>query len=98
MLYRHGDVLVLEVPALPTAHPRPGTTLARGEVTGHSHRFSDARQVQLYQAGAETYVQVLSESADLIHEEHATIALRRGIYKIWMQREYSPEAIRRVID
>jgi len=98
MLYRHGDVLVQAVDALPEAHPRPGATLARGEVTGHSHRFSQPAQVQLYSAGAETYVQVLSESADLIHEEHHTITLPRGVYKVWMQREYSPEAIRRVLD
>ncbi|MGY2894408.1 hypothetical protein [Deinococcus sp. UYEF24] len=98
MLYRHGDVLVQAVPALPAAHPRPGVTLARGEVTGHSHRFSQADQVQLYHAGAETFVEVLSERADLIHEEHATITLPRGYYKVWMQREYSPEAIRRVLD
>jgi len=98
MLYRHGDVLVQDVPTLPAAHPRPGTTLARGEITGHSHRFRRPEEVQLYQAGADTYAEVLSESADLIHEEHATITLPRGVYKVWMQREYSPEAIRRVLD
>lgn len=98
MLYRHGDVLVQSVSALPEAHSRPGVTLARGEVTGHSHRFSDAAAVQLYTAGMETYVQVLADSADLIHEEHATITLPRGVYRVWMQREYSPEAIRRVLD
>ena len=98
MLYRHGDVLVQRVEALPSAHPRPGATLARGEVTGHSHRFSQATQVQLYQAGADTFVEVLGERADLIHEEHHTITLPRGYYRVWMQREYSPEAIRRVLD
>ena len=98
MLYRHGDVLVQSVPTMPEAHPRPGVTLARGEVTGHSHRFSDTVAVQLYTAGPDTYVQVLAETADLIHEEHATITLPRGFYKVWMQREYSPEAIRRVLD
>lgn len=98
MLYRHGDVLVQHVDTLPAAHPRPGAVLARGEVTGHSHRFRDPTQVQLYAAGADTFVQVLSDTADLIHEEHATIPLPRGTYRVWMQREYSPEAIRRVID
>ena len=98
MLYRHGDVLVQQVKAIPQSLPRPGTTLARGEVTGHSHRFADPTSVQLYQAGADTYVRVLHDTADLIHEEHHTITLPRGDYKVWMQREYSPEAIRRVID
>ncbi len=103
MLYRHGDVLVQSVPSLPAAHPRPGITLARGEVTGHSHRFAvgaggGVAEVQLYQAGPDTYLEVLAQSADLIHEEHHTISLPRGFYKVWMQREYSPEAIRRVLD
>ena len=98
MLYRHGDVLVERVETLPAALPRSGATLARGEVTGHSHRFQDPAGVQLYQAGLETYVRVLAESADLIHEEHRTITLPRGDYRVWMQREYSPQAIRRVID
>lgn len=98
MLYRHGDVLISKVEEIPTSHPRLGSTLARGEVTGHSHRFRDPESVQLYQAGADTYVYVKSESAELIHEEHATITLPQGYYKVWMQREYSPEAIRRVID
>lgn len=98
MLYRHGDVLVQGVSTLPEAHSRPGVTLARGEVTGHSHRFADAATVQLYTTGTDTYVQVLADSAELIHEEHATITLPRGFYRVWMQREYSPEAIRRVLD
>ncbi|UQN08830.1 hypothetical protein [Deinococcus sp. QL22] len=98
MLYRHGDVLVQRVDYLPAGLPRPGTVLARGEVTGHSHRFRDPATVQLYQAGLDTYVRVLAQSAELIHEEHRTITLPRGDYRVWMQREYSPQAIRRVID
>lgn len=98
MLYRHGDVLIQHVEGLPDALPRTGTTLARGEVTGHSHRFQDPGAVQLYQAGLDTYVRVLADSADLIHEEHHTISLPRGDYRVWMQREYSPDAVRRVAD
>ena len=98
MLYRHGDVLIQRVPTLPAAHPRSGSTLAHGEVTGHSHRFRDPSSVQLYTTGADTYVRVLTAHAELIHEEHHTISLPRGDYKVWMQREYHPQAIRRVVD
>ena len=41
----------------------------------HSHRFSVAAQVQLYQAGTDTYLEVLGEHADLVHEEQK---LREG--------------------
>ncbi|GGJ76227.1 hypothetical protein [Deinococcus aquiradiocola] len=98
MLYRHGDVLVQQVQTLPDSHPRPGVTLAHGEVTGHSHRFSEPGSVQLHQSGRDLYVQVLTDHADLIHEEHRTIRLPRGVYRVWMQREYTPAGIRRVYD
>ncbi|MFC6593140.1 hypothetical protein ACFP81_15115 [Deinococcus lacus] len=97
MLYRHGDVLLQKVSTLPTGQRRPGNTLAHGEVTGHSHRFSDPASVQLWQVGPQLYAEVFC-AADLIHEEHATIRLEPGMYQVWMQREYSPEAIRRVRD
>ncbi|MFB9993312.1 hypothetical protein ACFFLM_15165 [Deinococcus oregonensis] len=98
MLYRHGDVLVQRVDHLPAGHPRPGTVRARGEVTGHSHRFRDPATVQLYQVGLDISVRVLAQSAELIHEEHRTTTLPCGDYRVWMQREYSPQAIRRVMD
>jgi hypothetical protein len=34
----------------------------------------------------------------VIHEEHQPITLEPGIYRVWQQREYTPEAIRRVVD
>ena len=49
-------------------------------MTGHSHRFSEAAQMQLYQARPDTYLEVLAQSADLIHEEHRTLTLPRGFY------------------
>lgn len=99
MLYRHGDVLVHLIPKLPEhATERPGTILARGELTGHSHRIQDPATVQLWQLNGEIYIEVKTDVALLIHEEHHTIPLPRGFYKSWMQREYTPKAIMRVRD
>ena len=39
-----------------------------------------------------------SKGAQVVHDEHATIALPPGKYRITRQREYSPEAIRNVAD
>jgi hypothetical protein len=80
------------------ATPRPGGTLARGEATGHSHRFEVAGDVQLFDYEGIGYVRVNSDSARLIHDEHAPIHVPRGIFRFWMQREYSPEEIRRIVD
>lgn len=98
MLYRHGDVLVQSVETLPaSAQPRPGNALAYGEVTGHSHRIREVQQAQLYATGDALYL-ALSAPSTLIHEEHATIPLPAGFYRVWMQREYTPKGIVRVID
>jgi hypothetical protein len=99
-LYRHGDILVGATAVLPEdATARPGATvLAWGEVTGHSHRIEDPRTATLYEHSGIGYLQVTAPNARLIHEEHGPITLPRGTYRFWHQREYTPQAIRRVID
>ena len=98
-LYRHGDVLVAAVPALPAgAVPRPDLILAHGEVTGHSHRIREAGAARLFTHGHTIYLNVTAPTATLVHEEHRPIILRTGVYRVWQQREYTPDAIRTVID
>jgi hypothetical protein len=98
-LYRHGDVLIGSITVIPLeARSHPGNVLVRGEATGHAHRIEDPRTAQLFRHGGELYLRVVADRADLVHEEHARIELPRGDYRVWTQREYSPEAIRRVID
>ena len=100
-MYRHGDVMLAPADAIPeAATPRPGVTLARGEATGHSHRFAvDAPgDVELFDYAGVGYARVNCDAARLVHDEHATITVPRGIFRFWMQREYSPAEIRRIID
>ncbi|MES2569802.1 MAG: hypothetical protein V4710_07060 [Verrucomicrobiota bacterium] len=98
-LYRHGDVLIEEVEALPQVREKlPHATLAHGEVTGHSHRIKELTGVDLYQTPASLYLHVRSASVSVIHEEHKTITLTGGYYRVWRQREYSPEEIRVIRD
>ena len=98
-MYRHGDVIVMPVENIPAeAVRRPSVTLARGEATGHSHRIQDPRTAELFEADGEGYLRVSADAAVLVHDEHKPISLPRGIYKFWMQREYSPKEIRRIID
>lgn len=98
-LYRHGDVLLAAVSALPTdAKPALGLILAHGELTGHAHRIRETGVAQLFTQGAFTYLQVTGAKATLVHEEHRSIELPTGIYRVWQQREYTPTAIRTVLD
>jgi hypothetical protein len=98
-MYRHGDVILQAVKEIPRdAVRRPGAILARGEATGHSHRIAESSSVSLYDDGGTGYLEVLTDSATLVHDEHAAIELPRGRYRFWQQREYSPKEIRRIVD
>ncbi len=98
-IIRHGDVLLTPITQLPRhAQAKTGVTLARGEVTGHSHRILEAHQAQMFSAGTDNFLEITSPKATLVHEEHHAIVLERGLYKVWMQREYRPDANRWVED
>ncbi len=99
MLYRHGDVLIQRIAQLPRgARPQTGTTLAHGELTGHSHRLAEPEAVQLWGRGGDLFLEIKQPSATLIHEEHRTIELAQGFYHVWKQREYRPGAVVEVED
>ncbi|MEA5595488.1 hypothetical protein [Rivularia sp. UHCC 0363] len=97
-IYRHGDVLLSAIAILPSGvQKRTGVTLASGEVTGHSHRIQQQDAVQLWVRGNELFLEV-KEAARLIHEEHRAIELPQGVYRVWKQREYRPDAYVEVED
>jgi hypothetical protein len=98
-MWRHGDVLIAAVDALPRKAKRRHTTvLVHGELTGHSHRLEDPTTGELWDVDGVLYLRVTAPSARVVHQEHAPITLAEGTYRVWQQREYSPEAIRRVVD
>ena len=98
-LYRHGDVLIRRIARLPIgAQPREGTTLAQGELTGHSHRLQQPHAVQLWGQGSDLFLEVKAKTATLVHEEHQAIELPQGMYRVWRQREYRPDAYVEVMD
>lgn len=98
MLWRHGDVLLATVEQIPArAERQPTLVLAQGEVTGHSHRVEDARKAQVWKYGAQVFLEVQHETR-IVHQEHKPLVLPPGLYRVWQQREYTPESILRVRD
>jgi hypothetical protein len=98
MLYRHGDVLINSIPKIPAGATRlPHTTLAHGEITGHSHTINEPENVELFELDGTLYLRVIKPSS-VVHQEHAPILLQPGVFKVWRQREYSPKEIRIVRD
>ena len=94
-LIRQGDVLVSRVASIP-ANAKPQqrdngrVILAYGEVTGHAHQIADPDAVgaELTVAESATFLR-LTKKAQLVHEEHATINIPPGTYRVVHQREWS---------
>jgi hypothetical protein len=98
-MYRHGDVFLEATDRIPGgAKKLPHCVLAEGEATGHTHRILEPGAAELFESGPERFLRVLLKEASLVHQEHATIKLKAGTYRVWFQREYSPQEIRRVVD
>lgn len=98
-MWRHGDVLIGAVEGIPAgARRRHSSILVRGEVTGHSHRIEAPETTEVWEHGGELYLLVVARQARVVHEEHHPIAIPRGSYRVWQQREYTPTSIRRVHD
>ena len=48
--------------------------------------------------GSELFLEVKEPIATLVHEEHRAIELPSGLYRVWRQREYRPDAYVEVMD
>ncbi len=96
--YRQGDVLLLptDIPKDATITTKDEIVLAEGEATGHAHRITLPGVEELAKDGVR-YLRT-HDVALVKHEEHDTVAVPPGEYKIVQQREYSPTAIRAVAD
>ena len=90
--FRQGDVFLIQIEKLPEEareEKQPERiVLAYGEVTGHSHSIAST-DAKLYNFSGQHYL-VVEASANLVHEEHETIALVGGVYKVVRQREFKP--------
>jgi hypothetical protein len=100
-VYRQGDVLLLQIQKLPDNLAPVAwegrVVLAYGEVTGHAHAIS-TQHASMFTGQGERYLEI-KPGALLVHEEHATISLPEGFYKVVQQREYVPQsAPRDVVD
>lgn len=102
IVVRQGDVLLRSV-HIPNDAIRQQVTgrraiMAYGEVTGHAHAL-EAQDIELYEKDGRTFVRVINAAGvSLTHEEHGSILVPKGDYERVVQREYSPEEIRKVLD
>ena len=111
---RQGDVALVRIDRLPEGlKPAIRDVIGRyvlayGESSGHAHAIRDAHVTGFRMAGSEEvdYIEVGGAGpATLNHEyengklaEHHPLTAEPGFYQVVRQREYSPEAIKRVVD
>jgi len=99
MQFRHGDVMIARVKSLPAEKRKSkGLILAHGEITGHCHQIKEKKNAVLYETPTDLFLEVVADEATIVHEEHAPITISKGCYRVWRQREYSPEEIRVIRD
>lgn len=87
--YRQGDLLFESVEDIPAdSKPSESKILAYGEVTGHSHQLliGDFKRFDL---NDEVYLD-LPVAGEVVHEEHATIPLEPGKFRVTRQRQFDP--------
>ena len=92
-MLRQGDVLLQKVDGVPEgAVVREGEDLVlfEGEASGHTHAVLAAGAPELFDWDNEVYVSVVAEKATLVHDEHGSVDLEKGVWRAWRQRQYDP--------
>lgn len=113
-IYAQGDIIIEKVADADAANPinvdpDGSVVLARGEVTGHRHRFTGDSGVVMFRddglaRGMPTelylgHIKIAAKGgAELRHEEHDTIKLPTGTYRVRRQREFDAGEMRIVAD
>lgn len=100
---RQGDVLLVPVPSIPAAsevaRDRGRVILAYGEVTGHAHAITAPGATLLTTEDNARFLRIVGAPADLTHEEHATITIAPGEYRVVTHREWTDQmGVRPVVD
>ena len=96
VLLRQGDVLLRKIGRLPTGLVAKDRTLAVGEITGHHHTLNAGKV--FVDSGGQQFVQLAAPTV-LAHQEHAPLAVPKGVYQVVLQREFDVvEGVRRVLD
>lgn len=100
--YRQGDVYLLQITDIPKnlkeCSPKRGRfILAEGEATGHNHSIKSTQGVLLVDKQNNVFLHT-EKGCQLMHQEHAAVAIDSGTYQVIRQKEYTPAGIRNVAD
>ena len=100
---RHGDLLFRTISKLPKECRKLSeginNILALGEFTGHKHVLVSAEPITVLELDGEKFFEV-KDGAEVTHDEHKTIKLLPGIYRMTVEKEfdYFLQESRKVVD
>ena len=104
-LYRHGDIVFVRTDKLGSGEKVKGTNnlvIAEGETTGHKHllTIADIMDMEAYRLPDGAWSLHLKAEGVVTHEEHGTITLPAGDYKVYRKREkdWFMGAVRKIVD
>jgi len=94
---RQGDLILVAADIAADFGPTQPQTLAIGEESGHSHVLTGA----LAEVEGRRFIRL--DQADALRVEgmpwrHDPITVPAGVWEVRVQREYTPEGIRQVMD
>jgi hypothetical protein len=102
---RHGDLLLKsdESIVIPKGSISLETNiLAEGEKTGHTHKLVGQAQILEHTANDGTIERFVDaqEDSQLTHQEHNTIDIPKGVYRVVQEREFDVvnEMVKEVYD
>lgn len=102
---RQGDVLIVAVKSIPknveaVKREEGLAVLAHGEATGHKHAIKSEKAALFRDPKLMAiFMTVTDEPVKLEHDEHDTITIPPGNYRVVRQREYvAPDIARNVAD
>ncbi|OHD24148.1 MAG: hypothetical protein A2Y38_24060 [Spirochaetes bacterium GWB1_59_5] len=100
-MIRQGDVMLVPVERggvkAKDAREAGRIVLAHGEVSGHAH-VVESIDADFYETVEGERFLSAPQGGTLVHDEHATLTIPAGTYRVVRQREYSPLEIRNVAD
>lgn len=96
-MVRQGDVLFVPVDKIPVGAQldKDRKIVAEGEVTGHHHKLIG--EAEVYTLENMLFAKIAG-GVLVTHQEHAPIAIEEGLYEVRIQREYTPDKVRWVLD
>lgn len=101
MIIQQGDVLLFKINAIAkNVKKLKHCVVAEGEATGHKHQIENGNSALFEDDENNMFLNVENETAIMTHEEHASVKIPKGIWKIKKVLEYDhfAEEAKEVID